>query len=717
MVQIKNEPKEEPYEIEVRYRVAETQQDGGYYQVESIRDQVHEVWGIDELEVKPKVEPIEIDVNRQPVVRLDNDFIRANFRPKWIELVETTYRRASINTACQLCEEVIEFKSASKLIEHYDEFHRKQITLYKCSLCEFSVKKTPEITDHWLKKHNNNPKNKNKYTEVRTTNGRNNIWIGDNELVRAFFGNGQQSSGTQPNQNSERATVRCGKDNPRIGHQQSHVECDVCLQQVKRAHLPRHKLIHEHRRPTFDCNICSEQFLSKYSLQMHEYRIHNLVQPKQFECDYCRKVFLRKSFLETHMTIHMKYNSFTPENSATQFKCEYCSKGFANRSYLHRHKFIHTKDTLSTDCTANQLPDKSYVECDICLKRVTTKHLPDHKLRHANQRPTFECKICDKVFNYKSNLKSHNRIIHTNMSKRQKFECNICSKSFLSRGSLTKHEYKTHHIVQPEQFECDYCQKLFQTKHGLETHINMHLKYNTFTRESKAKLYRCEYCLKSFSSFNEMKVHEFKVHIRDTLPNDDPRIKKWNSSFVECGFCSKKLQKQHLKVHRRTHTGERPFKCNPCDQSFATKVTLDKHKAMHNSGKLFDCAFCSLKLPSKSSLITHEMTHRKEDQYKCQFCNVTTATKGLFYAHIRSIHFCLLRQQDRLNGGLNEFFQDIRTYECYKCRYSTYFTTIIKIHLKACTIGSTFMKCPKCIMKFDSKKRMRMHFNRWHSTK
>ena len=56
MVRVKEEPEEESYEFEVRYRTAESEieQDVNNYNVESIRDQVQEAWGINKLEVKPK---------------------------------------------------------------------------------------------------------------------------------------------------------------------------------------------------------------------------------------------------------------------------------------------------------------------------------------------------------------------------------------------------------------------------------------------------------------------------------------------------------------------------------------------------------------------------------------------------------------------------------------------------------------------------------------
>ena len=37
--------------------------------------------------------------------------------------------------------------------------------------------------------------------------------------------------------------------------------------------------------------------------------------------------------------------------------------------------------------------------------------------------------------------------------------------------------------------------------------------------------------------------------------------------------------------------------------------------------------------------------------------------------------------------------------------------------MEACKIGTKFMKCPQCIVKFDSKKHMRCHVTKMHLTK
>ena len=74
-----------------------------------------------------------------------------------------------------------------------------------------------------------------------------------------------------------------------------------------------------------------------------------------------------------------------------------------------------------------------------CEKKFTKIwNLLDHVRMHEGIKP-YECKLCNKTFTQKGNLKKHNIVQHSDisLSDRKKFECSFCSCKYTERYNLT----------------------------------------------------------------------------------------------------------------------------------------------------------------------------------------------------------------------------------------------------------------------------------------
>ncbi|CAK1541754.1 unnamed protein product [Leptosia nina] len=139
----------------------------------------------------------------------------------------------------------------------------------------------------------------------------------------------------------------------------------------------------------------------------------------------------------------------------------------------------------------------------------------------------FVCKTCNKVFTKKDNYKSHIAIHNPSLRRHR---CEVCGQRFGYRSTLNKHRASAHEPRTLTAHTCDTCDRHFSAAWMLKDHID----------------------------------------------RDHKQVTRYTCDATDCG--KKFFKKCDLVVHKRLHTGERPFSCDICKRRFPHVSHLKRHE-------------------------------------------------------------------------------------------------------------------------------------------
>ncbi|CAK1547281.1 unnamed protein product [Leptosia nina] len=155
----------------------------------------------------------------------------------------------------------------------------------------------------------------------------------------------------------------------------------------------------------------------------------------------------------------------------------------------------------------------------------------------------------------------------------------------------------------------------------------------------------CSKCNKDFLDETLLKMHDC------TSLNSEPLKVERNSIFL-CDICGKTAKSNAnllvhigrtmdlLRVHKRTHLTDKPFKCPQCPKTTTTSSNLRKHiNRIHTKTRPHKCSYCEKAFSSKPCVNKHiKEIHLRQGTVECEICNKKFNTKKILQGHRNKIH-------------------------------------------------------------------------------
>lgn len=171
-----------------------------------------------------------------------------------------------------------------------------------------------------------------------------------------------------------------------------------------------------------------------------------------------------------------------------------------------------------------------------------------------------------------------------------------------------------------EPFWCPYCQFSSYIRRCVQAHEREH---------SEEEAYTCQF-------FPEQRPPREASRV---VLETGGRSRKSKSAHV-CSVCQRVFAlRQHLVVHERVHTGERPFVCGVCEKRFRRKDALTVHERVHR--KPHACQLCGHRFAEQKDLDAHgqmHVMHLGRRPHVCGVCRESFWCRQKLALHESSAH-------------------------------------------------------------------------------
>ena len=340
--------------------------------------------------------------------------------------------------------------------------------------------------------------------------------------------------------------------------------------------------------------------------------------------------------LEDHTDTSQRYGGLNEDISDQKssiikeiIRCSFCEVDFENREDANSHD------------NENHIVN-GQMKCSICdFYENDKKILVKHFLKTHKKVPCFDCNDCDEFFLSLDELRGHKFKAH-NIKVRGR-TCLICYQ--VIKDSTLLHMYKEHLSM---EFPCKVCQRVFNAPSALKTHVeNMHegekkpcsicgkevlekrfkIHLERHQLRQGAKTVKCTECDGMYYHKTEMQQHRKDCHSTDLKVIKCP----------ECDYSTTRGTNMHR--HMFSHSKERKYKCDQCELSFKDPYRVSIHKKVVHIGlRNYKCDYCPKAFKGQEALKRHLDIHLGKYRAQCEHCGMKFVQKGNYKLHLKTKH-------------------------------------------------------------------------------
>ena len=576
--------------------------------------------------------------------------------------------------------------------------------------------------------------------------------------------------------------------------------CDVCKEYFPNDVQRRQHIKQEHRRANgYRCPKCSKVYRTWSRLKFHTKQQH-----VKKACPDCAMIFTKEHILRKHQEdVHGKPQGQPGERVYT---CSLCNTMLNTLTELMNHRrdvhpglsHMKTADQSSSATMLSVIDSNGHSNdtskiCPECGdKFISNKTLTAHmRNKHSSKVPgkQLQCDKCELVFEDEKRRKNHLGLVHGD----KPFECRLCDKKFQYSSQVVWHmrshrkkdtDYfktsaklwkstnakfnsirkKPKGLIPSSYFVCQFCGAKFRQEKLLKNHKGA---------VHKIKLFSCDLCNVKFGHSTELIWHlrtcrsKYKrKHPGVEFPTPEKKKVEDDMEDYMCHICESTFKRvedyqEHMTSHADTEVSvsnnsnspQQNTKCDICDQMFSSFSAFKKHrKELHAGDNMIldeqpkeDNASPRRRSPSSSSHVMDTSIESKEllkhepeldtviGEYSCPICQKTTRSVTGMKTHYGRVHGVWGKESTHKD----EEGQEVVIWPCKHCDEEFTDYESLRDHTTD-THGLTVMKnevdvetrhefgkknlahqenvfsCPHCHVSFDNTKAIRVHAFKKH---